>query len=915
MFPATGAALIRVAAYPTGLTLPAWPDLAAGDPESAQRWLAQVWELKTFATAVRCAAPSLAQQVDRVLAKKELAEPRRVLRLAEATVRYALRWTTRPTPFGYFAGIAPVGFGPKAAFGWGDDHRPVTRPDGEFIAEHTDRAERDLAVLRTLTVVTNPLGHRRAGMWVLPCAGAADGRYLDAQITLTPKVAAAIEAARAPIGFQELTATITGPGPGNASGAERLLAGLVRQRVLVTSTRPATTVTDPAEHLARHFQLPDPDQQVAVDLRVDAQVTMPPAVLTEAGRAASTLVAIAGRMPWWVEYHQAFVQRWGPGAAVPLRDVLDVLGMPAGYRGSWRHAPAGFTGRDRLLIQLAQQSALDGCVEVVLDDALIGRLRGDDDRPPVPHTELRFTLAADTLGDLDRGAFTLTVTSGSRNAGVAAGRFLHLLTTAELEAFGQVYRTLPTALPSADVVQLSGPPLDARLESVSRTPQMLPVLPAGDFHLAPAFTLADLAVAGDGQRLWLLSRSTGRPVEPLLFNSVLLAGLQQPVLRFLTEIWMAWTAPCSSFDWGHASDLPYLPRLRRGRSILSPARWTVDRTALPGRSEPWPTWKAAFGRLRDQLRLPAQALVGGDGVQLRLDLDNPAHLAVLRGQLAQHTRTVITEAPGNSGWSGCRPAELLLTLTHTQAEPQPARPARPVSTREHPPGPSSPWVEARLFGRTDDILADLARQIDLPLPTGWWFVRYPDPEPHLRVRLPVQDLGFAGTADDLARWARRLQHNGVLHDYALHPYRPETRHGTGPNLAAAEAVFAADSAAALRRLASDRQAATAAGMITIADGFTGDGLRWLADHAPHLTGPRLDPAQLERARTPFNDGPLAGALSDYRALTDREGLDPDRVLADLLHLHHARMVGVDLASERYCLRLARTVALTHRATS
>jgi hypothetical protein len=32
------------------------------------------------------------------------------------------------------------------------------------------------------------------------------------------------------------------------------------------------------------------------------------------------------------------------------------------------------------------------------------------------------------------------------------------------------------------------------------------------------------------------------------------------------------------------------------------------------------------------------------------------------------------------------------------------------------------------------------------------------------------------------------------------------------------------------------------------------------------------------------------------------------VLSDLLHLHHARMIGVDTTSEQHCLRLARTIA-------
>lgn len=52
------------------------------------------------------------------------------------------------------------------------------------------------------------------------------------------------------------------------------------------------------------------------------------------------------------------------------------------------------------------------------------------------------------------------------------------------------------------------------------------------------------------------------------------------------------------------------------------------------------------------------------------------------------------------------------------------------------------------------------------------------------------------------------------------------------------------------------------------------------------------------------------ALATYRAhFSPAEGPEPNLVLASLLHLHHARMVGVDQDSERICLRLARAAAL------
>ncbi|XVQ10325.1 lantibiotic dehydratase [Spirillospora sp. CA-255316] len=934
MFHAAGAALIRAAAYPHDLPLPAWPDLATDQPADRHGewlgWLREAWTLPGFAAAVTPAAPDLAAQITRALGGEPVAT-RRLRRLVESTVRYLLRWTTRATPFGHFAGVAPVDLGPRAVVRWSGRHRAVARPDDRFIAEHAASAERDLRVLRGVAVMTNSLGYARGGVWVLPCARAEDGRVWDVEIDLTDPVRVAVETARSAVAFGDLADRVADTLSGGSGEAERLLAALVNAGVLLSQVRPPMTAADPVAHLARHtarhIEVPDPGDRIAVDLRVGCSVTLPPAVISAAEDAAGALCAVAPRLPGWAAYHRAFIERWGPGAAVPLREVLHVLGFPAGYRGSPRRDPAGFTARDALLAELAQRSALDGCAEVVLDDDLVASLRGDDDRPPIPHTELRFTLAAPTPTDLDRGAFTLTVVSGARHAGVAAARFLHLLTPGELERFHGVYTGLPAAMPGADIVQLSGPPLQARLAILARAPKLLPVLPVGDFHPDPRWTLADLAVAGDGHRLWLVSATTGRPVEPLLLNCVVLPTAQQPLVRFLTEIWTAWTAPCARFDWGHARGLPFLPRVRRGRCILHPARWSILASALPGRAAPWPRWTAAWQRHRERHRVPRGVLIsrqrGFDDVRLRLDLDENAHLAVLRSHLDRHGGAHLTEADEPSGWIGGRPAEILLTLTTEpppgRAPARPARPARPASTVQHLPGRSR-WLDARLFGRSQDILTGvLARLPDLG--TGWWFLRYCAPQSHLRLRVPLRDGDFADAAGDLAGWAERLSGDGLVTDYTLATYRPETRHGSGPTLTAAEAVFAADSRAVLQRLSGDRQAATAAGMITIAHGFTGsEGLRWLVDHVPHRGGPRLDPAQLARARAraPYpDDGPdtqlateLAAALATYRTLADRDGLDTDQVLADLLHLHHARMIGVDTASERHCLRLARAVAHT-----
>lgn len=913
MFDATSAAVIRAATYPIGLSLPQWPDLTSHEPDVWMTWLRQAWHLPGFAPAVIQAAPDLATQIARVLSD-EPPTPRRLRRTVEATVRYLLRWTTRATPFGHFSGIAPVDFGGRAQVRWGDDHQASNRPDGEFVDEHAGRAERSLAVLRQSLVTADPLGYARGHHWVLPCARVVDGRLVDVEVRLTEPVRCALKAAVAPIAFDALTGVIVDTLAADRTNVERLLLNLVGVRALLSNARPPMTSADPVQHLSQFIELPDPSGHVAVDVRLDCSVILPPAVAREACEAASAMVCVAPRLPGWVAYHRAFVERWGPGAAVPLGEVLRVLGFPAGYRGSTRREDAGRTSRDAILTNLAQRTALDNCAELILDDGLIRELRDtDDDRKPIPHTELRFALAANSPDDLDRGAFTLTVVSGARHAGAAMGRFLHLHTQPELERIREVYAQLPTSLPGAHIVQLSGPPLDTKLATLARVPQVLPVLPVGEWPSAPRFAVTDLAVAADGRRLWLVT-PTGEPVEPLLLNSVMLPTAQQPIMRFLTEIWAAWDAPCMPFDWGEGRTLPFLPRVRRGRSILHPARWSIPAAALPPRSADWPQWTDAWRRLRERWLIPQQVQLGSTDVRVRLNLDEAAHLALVRSDLERYGRAVLTESPGHAGWIGGRPAELLVTLTRKHQSPpaQPPRLTRPASLIEHRPGHDC-WLDARMHGHVDGMLSALTDRSDR-LPPGWWFIRHPSPDSaqqHLRLRVPIGTADqSARVARDLAALAGQLDGLGVLSDYTLVTYRPETRYGVDLTLRAAETVFAADSRSVLTRLGGDRLATTAASMLTIAEAFTGDGAGWLVEHVPRRSGPRLTADQLAHARRPYHDDGLATALRRYRTRAGHDGLDPDQLLADLLHLHHARMIGVSESSERQCLRLARAVAHT-----
>jgi thiopeptide-type bacteriocin biosynthesis protein len=243
-----------------------------------------------------------------------------------------------------------------------------------------------------------------------------------------------------------------------------------------------------------------------------------------------------------------------------------------------------------------------------------------------------------------------------------------------------------------------------------------------------------------------------------------------------------------------------------------------------------------------------------------------------------------------------------------------------------------------LTGPLSDLLTLLEPALDKDTEDAhWWFTRYADPEPHLRIRLRTPDAYWAGTLiQAVGRWAHEQLEHGTIQGLAWDTDRPETgRYGAGPNLAVAEAVFAADSAATLAELRTDvgdlRPALTAASLLDIATHLLGGhqtALEWmvanLRQHAgaapsrPLLrlaldltedTTPEAAPGRLgiELATAWERRG---RALTTYRAALQAADGEPSEVVASLLHMHHNRVVGIDRTAEADCLRLIRTASLS-----
>lgn len=703
------------------------------------------------------------------------------------------------------------------------------------------------------------------------------------------------------------------------------------------------------------------DRPLAVDVGLDCQLTMPDAVIREDEAAATALLRLTPHpfgSPAWKDFHARFRDRYGTGSVVSVRDVVadSGLGFPAGFLGAPRvPAARALTERDGTLLVLIQQAAADGRAEIELTEPMISALRVGDHTQMIPHprVELAFQLHATSLDALARGQFQLWVTGVPRPASSMAGRFAHLLPEADKRRLADSYTPIGSHAVGA---RLSFPPRREHNENITRAPRLLPRVISLSEHRnvdSSLIPLDDLAVIADASRLYLVRMSTGEHIQPQVPHALEETVQTPPLARFLAEVTSARCGVYGPFDFGVARALPFLPRMRHGRAVLAPARWLLAADDLPAPGCAMPAWEQAISAWRARWHVPSDVVLCEGDLRLPLDLDDRLHRALLRARLGRASRVELREA-GRSGelaWAG-RACELLIPLTLARAQPVEDRPHTALSAAVARgdalmPGYSA-LLHAQLFGhplRFDEILTDhLPRFLDNVEDhvVLWWFGRHhdttrPDTDHHLGLCLRLAEAGEYGTvAARLAHWAAELSVQGLLAHLSLGAYQPQHgRYGHGTVMAAAEAVFAADSTAAAAQITMTThagipsQAVAAVSMANLAASFAHtpvEGCRWLIDLLPQEQGkldralrdaalPLATPSEDRAALRTYPGGEIVAAAWDRRrvalaAYRDRlaEDRDPATVLRSLLHDHHVRAVAVDPGGERVTNRLARAAA-------
>ncbi len=347
--------------------------------------------------------------------------------------------------------------------------------------------------------------------------------------------------------------------------------------------------------------------------------------------------------------------------------------------------------------------------------------------------------------------------------------------------------------------------------------------------------VTDLAVTVRGSRIVLRSFRLGREVIPRLTSAHNYRRGSLGIYRFLCMLQTQGTQGGAMWSWGPLESSLFLPRVTAGRLVLARATWIISGDEIKAIVKLAGAARfAALRAWRERRRIPRIANLADGDNELLVDFENVLSVETFLDLVEERERARLLEVYPEPdqliarGPEGRFLHEILIPFvarpreTAHAAVPEAPRPTAPPAVRRSFP-PGSEWLYVKLYTGTstaDGLLRDIVGPaVREALASGaadsWFFIRYADPQWHLRVRLHGDPAALHGRVlpalhESLAGFLA----DGRLWKVQLDTYDREVERYGGPEgIELAERLFRADSDAVLE-------------IVEMLEGDEGADIRW-----------------------------------------------------------------------------------------
>ena len=537
------------------------------------------------------------------------------------------------------------------------------------------------------------------------------------------------------------------------------------------------------------------------------------------------------------------LQRHFGDAEVPLLLALDEelgLGFEAPHRQEvthpltrdldleWPETRIAWTQRERLL-HAKLSSLRPGQVEI---DVSIEELQSIEQPYPLPDSLFfQGSILASCERDVDLGNYHLLFDKWDGPSGVRfLGRVLHMDSGLEAEVRKHVGEEQAVSGDArlAEVVHLPG--YELRMGNVIQRPRLreyeIDCLGPSNVPDEYRIDLDDLLISVADGKLVLRSKRLGCEIRPRMTNAHNFTHpLNLAAYRFLCTLQLQSQAYTHVWSWSPFSQRSFYPRVKVGRVILTPAMWRIPITDMRTFRRALETERPArLAELRDRHQLPKWVSVEGTAVNLE---DPKMSDACLTTSIDSDHITVHELLPAALGVPvhGCEGRYIHDVIVPFVRRRIPSDSSASVESKSHRPEktsvqrsgvtsfpPGSGWLYIAASGGHAAVerflLHDLKPVLDEVNDRGerWFFVRYGDPDWHLRLRIEgCPDWLMGEIWPKIQVCIAPMREAGLIRRLCIDTYMPEIdRYGGVMGLNVAESIFAADSRATVALLRAQK---------------------------------------------------------------------------------------------------------------
>ncbi|WP_169409422.1 lantibiotic dehydratase [Dyadobacter beijingensis] len=505
--------------------------------------------------------------------------------------------------------------------------------------------------------------------------------------------------------------------------------------------------------------------------------------------------------------------------------LLDNLSLP-----ERKKTPSmDWSDRNRFIYQKIQHAKKSKESVILINDSDLQSLVEKDSNPLnfPPSMQAFGTLLTSNGESLDENnfVFDLTVLGGKSSNNILARFGLDSESISDELSSTCRYEENSTHKIIAEIVHLP----QSRIGNILMRPHTfkyeIPYL--GQSSVAEEFQIpiSDLMVSVSGDRVVLRSKKLNQEVLPALTNAHNFAkGL--PVYKFLCDLqFQQLTQP---FAWASAIDQEeiYIPRIQYKNIILRKSQWTLKKEHFDVSGDIF----KAFKKFKDEYNVPRFVLLAQGDNQLLIDTESENALAVLKGYLSKGDIKLVEflQTPencilkDNHGNRYCN--EIIFSiLTRKEKTSAPGIQKNPVIGGKRKYTIGSEWLYVKIYAGTktaDKILTSLIRPLCKELIENetidkWFFLRYADPEDHIRIRFHSKKANF--WPEILMRLNQALQvsiENREVHKFQVDTYNQEIERYGAETMEMSELLFYHDSLAAIN-------------FLNLIEGEEGEKYRWL----------------------------------------------------------------------------------------